>query len=105
MMTLTIPASGPITFSDHPSIESEDHLRNALGFRHYQRTHSGWATPRRNASELLVRLVATFGPLELNEDGFRNPVDKDSVETYARDIRSNAQHRRERMQQRRKNAI
>jgi hypothetical protein len=104
MMTLTVPASGPIAFSTHAAFDSETDVREALGRgRQYRLTRSGWITPRQNVAELLTGLVEKFGTVTLDEDGLVTLVERDSVEVYARDIRSNAQHRRERMQLRRRN--
>lgn len=102
MMTLTLPTEGPFRFSAHTAFESEADVREALGRgRQFRSTRSGWITPRRNAAELLTALVEHFDTVTLDEDGLLTTVDRDSVETYARDIRSNAQHRRERMLARR----
>lgn len=103
MMTLTVPAAGPIRFSAHATFESEADVREVLGRRQFQRTSTGWTTPRRNASQLLSDLVERFGTVALDEDGLVTTVEKDSVAVYAEDIRTNAQHRRERMQLRRRN--
>lgn len=103
MITLTVPATGPIHLTDNNTFGSEAEVRAALGRnRHFTRSRStGWITPRRNISELLTSLVEHFGTVVLDEDGIVATVERDTVEFYARDIKSRAQHRRERMNLRR----